>query len=304
MQSRLSINCEIRKAALEVFMTEPYSWIDGEWISGNPPIIGPLTNAAWMATVVFDGARAYDGLAPDLDLHAERCIASALALGLEPQVTAKEIQRLAVDGLSHFPSGAAVYIRPMFYGDEGWLIPTTTKFCLTLFELPMNSPDKGLSICRTTRVRPTPLAAPTDAKAACLYPNAHRMLKEAISRGFDAAVVGDANGNVAELTTSNIFLVKDDVVSTPVPNGTFLNGITRQRTIKLLLEAGIKVEERTIDFSELDTADELFSTGNANKIQPISRYEDRSFQPGPTALKAQRLYRTYAEAHGKLVNFC
>jgi branched-chain amino acid aminotransferase len=130
------------------------------------------------------------------------------------------------------------------------------------------------------------------------------MLKEAMSRGFDAAVVGDANGNVAELTTSNIFLVKDDVVSTPVPNGTFLNGITRQRTIKLLLEAGIKVEERTIDFSELDTADELFSTGNANKIQPISRYEHRSFQPGPTALKAQRLYRTYAEAHGKLVNFC
>lgn len=133
-------------------MTEPYSWIDGEWISGNPPIIGPLTNAAWMATVVFDGARAFDGLAPDLDLHAERCIASAIALGLDPKVSAKEIQRLAIDGLSHFTSDTAVYIRPMFYGDEGWLIPTTTKFCLTLFELPMNPAEQGLSVCKTTRV--------------------------------------------------------------------------------------------------------------------------------------------------------
>jgi branched-chain amino acid aminotransferase len=285
-------------------MTEPYSWIDGEWISGNPPIIGPLTNAAWMATVVFDGARALDGLAPDLDLHAERCIASAIALGLDPKVSAKEIQRLAIDGLSHFTSDTAVYIRPMFYGDEGWLIPTTTKFCLTLFELPMNPAEQGLSVCKTTRVRPTPLSAPTDAKAACLYPNAHRMLREAQSRGFDAAVVGDANGNVAELTTSNIFIVKNDVVSTPIANGTFLNGITRQRTIKLLLDAGFEVEERSVTFSELDTADELFSTGNANKIQPITRYEDRSLQPGPLTQKAQALYRAYAETHGKLASFC
>jgi branched-chain amino acid aminotransferase len=130
------------------------------------------------------------------------------------------------------------------------------------------------------------------------------MLREAQSRGFDAAVVGDANGNVAELTTSNIFIVKNDVVSTPIANGTFLNGITRQRTIKLLLDAGFEVEERTVAFSELDTADELFSTGNANKIQPITRYEDRSLQPGPVTQKAQALYRSYAEDHGKLASFC
>ncbi len=284
-------------------MTNALHWIDGAWLDGNPPIFGPLTNAAWMATVVFDGARAYDGLAPDLDRHAERCVASAEALGLVPPVDAAEIARIAVAGIAKFPKETALYIRPMFYGDEGWLLPTSTKFVLSLIDHPMKGVHDGLTICRTTRVRPTPLAAPTDAKASCLYPNAHRMIREAAARGFDAAVVGDANGNVAELSTSNIFIARDGVVATPVPNGTFLNGLTRQRTIQLLREAGIPVEERTVTFAELDAADELFATGNANKIQPILRYEDRHLQPGPMALKAQTLYRQFAEAYGRLDRF-
>jgi len=284
-------------------MIEALNWIDGEWIEGNPPIIGPVTNAAWMATVVFDGARSYDGLAPDLDRHCERCIASARSLGLEPGLDAKEIARIAVEGVKTFPKETALYIRPMFYGDGGWLLPESTRFVLTLLVRPMPPEGQGLTACRTARVRPSPLAAPTDAKAACLYPNAHRMIREAAARGYDVAIVGDANGNVAELTTSNIFIAKDGVVSTPVPNGTFLNGITRQRTIKLFAEAGVKVEERTITFDELDTADELFTTGNANKVQPIIRYEDRDLQPGPFAAQARKLYREYAEAYGALERF-
>ena len=284
-------------------MTEALNWIDGEWIPGNPPIIGPVTNAAWMATVVFDGARSFDGLAPDLDLHAERCVASAKALGLEPEIEASEIVRIAVEGVRRFPLEKSLYIRPMFYGDGGWLLPETTRFVLTLLDLPMKPAGAGLSVCRSSRVRPSPLAAPTDAKASCLYPNAHRMIREATARGFDAAVVADPNGNVAELTTSNIFIAKDGVVATPVTNGTFLNGITRQRTIQLFREEGVDVEERTVTFDELETADELFSTGNANKIQAITRYETRNLQPGPMAARAQALYRDYAEREGKLERF-
>ena len=71
-------------------MAEALNYIDGEWIPGNPPIIGPMTNASWMATVVFDGARSFDGLAPDLDLHCERCVASAVSLGLTPEISLGE----------------------------------------------------------------------------------------------------------------------------------------------------------------------------------------------------------------------
>lgn len=284
-------------------MAEALNYIDGEWVPGNPLIIGPMTNASWMATVVFDGARSFDGLAPDLDRHCARCVASAVSLGLEPEIEPAEIVRIAVEGIGKFPKETALYVRPMFYGDGEWLLPSATKFVLTLIDRPMPAPGGGLKICRTSRTRPTPLAAPTDAKAACLYPNVHRMMREAAARGFDVAVVGDANGNVAELSTSNLFLGIDGAVVTPVPNGSFLNGITRQRTIQLLRQAGVTVEERTVLFEELDTADELFATGNASKIQAIVRYEDRDLQPGPLTSKAQALYRAFSEAEGALSRF-
>ena len=284
-------------------MENALTWINGEWVPGNPPIFGPLTNAAWMATVVFDGARSFDGLSPDLDLHCERCVRSAVALGLKPPVHARKIARIAIEGIGKFSKETQLYVRPMFYGDEGWLLPTTTKFVLSLIDMPMKAATAGLTICRTTRLRPTPMAAPTDAKASCLYPNAHRMIREAIARGYEAAVVADPNGNVAELSTSNLFLGKDGIVITPIINGTFLNGITRQRTIKLFREAGVPVEERTVTFNELDTADELFATGNAHKIQPITRYEDRVLQQGPLAAKAQALYKAYALSNGQLERF-
>ena len=113
-------------------------------------------------------------------------------------------------------------------------------------------------------------------------------------RGFQNGIVLDALGNVAETCSSNIFLAKNGTVSTPVPNGTFLAGITRNRTVKLLRNAGITVEERTVTTADLDDADELFTTGNAGKVQPVSRYESRDLQPGPIARQAHDLYMAYA----------
>ncbi len=89
---------------------------------------------------------------------------------------------------------------------------------------------------------------PVDAKAGCLYPNNARALLEARSRGFDNCIVCDMLGNVAELANSNVFMVKDGVVFTPMPNGTFLNGITRQRVIELLRDAGVTVVETTLRY--------------------------------------------------------
>ena len=87
-----------------------------------------------------------------------------------------------------------------------------------------------LGLCRTIR-RPTPESAPTDAKASCLYPNSSRGVAEMLKRGFDNGIVLDALGNVAETCSSNIFLAKNGVVATPMPNGSFLAGITRNRTV-------------------------------------------------------------------------
>ena len=115
-----------------------------------------------------------------------------------------------------------------------------------------------------------------------------------LERGFQNGIVLDAMGNVAETCSSNIFLAKNGTVSTPVPNGSFLAGITRFRTIELLRKAGVTVEERTVKTAELDDCDEMFTTGNAGKVQPVSRYESRDLQPGPIARQAHELYMAWS----------
>jgi len=187
----------------------------------------------------------------------------------------------------------------MFWAAKGGAGPITvdpdsTQFLLCIYVAPMRAGTPlTLGLCRSIR-RPTPESAPTDAKASCLYPNSSRGVAEMSKRGFQNGVVLDAVGNVAETCSSNIFLAKDGVVATPIPNGTFLAGITRNRTVKLLRNAGLRVDERTITTAELDDADEIFTTGNAGKVQPVSRYESRDLQPGPIARQAHELYMTFA----------
>ncbi|MDX1485212.1 MAG: branched-chain amino acid aminotransferase, partial [Alphaproteobacteria bacterium] len=260
------------------------------------PIMGPLTNAAWMASVAFDGARAFAGLAPDLDKHAERCIASARILGLEPPLDAADIVVLAWEGIDRFEDGAELYIRPMFFAEDGFVTPKpeSTRFVLTLFEAPIPKP-RGFTAHLSAIRRPTPESAPTRAKASCLYPQTAAALRAAREAGFDNAVVLDANGNVAEFATANIFIARDGRVATPVANGTFLAGITRARVIGLLGEAGIEVAEATLGFDDVMAADEVFSTGNYAKVTPLIGLEDRTLQPGPIYAKARELYFDWAK---------
>jgi branched-chain amino acid aminotransferase len=106
----------------------------------------------------------------------------------------------------------------------------------------------------------------------------------------------DLEGNVAELATANVFMAKDGVVSTPAPNGTFLNGITRQRIITLLRAGGTTVVETTMSYDDFERADEIFSTGNYSKVVPVPRIGDRSLQPGPLYRKARSLYWEFAHS--------
>jgi len=91
-------------------------------------------------------------------------------------------------------------------------------------------------------------------------------------------VLLDPLGNVAELATANIFYARGGEVHTPVPNGTFLDGVTRRRVISLLRRAGVTVHERSLSWREFIEADEVFSTGNYGKLMPITRVEDRDLQ--------------------------
>jgi len=277
-----------------------WTFFNDDWHEGNIPIMGARTHAAWLGSSVFDGARAFEGVTPDLDLHCARVNTSAQAMCLQPRVSAQSWADLVADGMKRFAKGTALYIRPMYWAEQGGALlvapnPDTTQWCLTLYEAPMRKPE-GFSITLSRFRRPTAETMPLDAKAGCLYPNNARALIEAQSRGFANCVVCDMLGNVAELATANIFIAKDGVVFTPQPNGTFLNGITRQRAIALLRADGVPVAETTLRYQDLETADEIFSTGNYSKVMPIVRIDDRSLQPGPFYHRARELYWDFAHS--------
>ena len=279
-----------------------WTYVDGDWHEGNVALIGPRSHAFWLGSSVFDGARWFENVSPDLDRHAQRVDQSAKALGLEPTMSADEIVGLSKDGFKRFDGKTAVYVRPMYWAEHGGYMgvpadPASTRFCLCLYDSPMQEPT-GFSVTVSPFRRPSFETMPTNSKAGCLYPNNGRAITEAKSRGFDNCLVLDLLGNVAETGSSNIFMVKDGHVFTPAANGTFLSGITRSRTISLLGDYGFKTTEKTLSVADFLDADEIFSTGNHSKVVPVTRIENRELQPGPVAKKARQLYWDWAHSGG------
>jgi branched-chain amino acid aminotransferase len=286
--------------AIATNWSKTWTFFEDQWREGNAQIMGSRTHAAWLCSIVFDGARAFEGVTPDLALHCARVNDSAKKLFLQPSVSVETWMKLTHEGIARFDQNAALYIRPMYWAEkEGpWVQahePESTQWCLVIYEAPMREP-KGFSITLSPFRRPTPETMPVDAKAGCLYPNNARALFEAQARGVDNAVVCDMLGNVAELATSNVFMGKDGVVYTPIPNGTFLAGITRQRVIGLLRENGVTVVETTLKYQDLKSADEIFSTGNYSKVVPVTRIDDRKLEFGPLYKKARELYWIFAHS--------
>ena len=273
------------------------TYFKGEWAEGNAPLFGAMDHSVWLGSSVFDGARAIRGHLPDLRPHLERVVSSAEKLGLRCPLGVDEMEALVREGLKKFPADAELYVRPLVFGGDGFLIPVpeTSGFALTLFDAPL-PPFTGFSACLSPLRRPDADMAPTDAKASALYANTTRALREAKARGFDNAVMLDSKGLVTEFGSSNIFIVTPEgELATPAPTGTFLAGITRARVIALLAGAGLTVVERSVKPDELERAVEIFSTGNYGKVTPCVRYGERVLAVGPVATKARDLYAAFTE---------
>ena len=275
------------------------TYYKGTWHQGDLPVMNAADHGAWLGSTVFDGARFVNGLTPDLDKHCARTNRSAKALMLNPTVSAEEMEQIVLEGLRGFDPGAAVYIRPMYWGIHGdatGIVPVQeeTGFCISLEEIPMAPEGASTTLTRTRFRRPVLEDAVVDAKAGCLYPNNARMIAEAKSKGFGNALVADAMGNVAETGSANIFMVKDGEVFTPIPNGTFLAGITRARHIANLRADGVTVHETVLSFDDFHGADEVFMSGNMNKVTPVTAFDDTKYQIGPMTKRVKELYWDWA----------
>jgi branched-chain amino acid aminotransferase len=237
---------------------------------------------------------------PDLDQHCARVNHSALAMGLKPLVDQARWLDLVRDGAKRFDPDVALYVRPMYWAESGFgggvmSDPESTRWCLCLYESPM--PDtSGATITLSPFRRPTRECAPVEAKTGALYPNGARALREAAARGFSNALLCDMLGDIAELANANVFVVKAGAVFTPTANGTFLDGVTRRRVIGLLRGDGVEVIEARLTYEDIMAADEIFSTGNFQKVAPVRRIETRDLTIGPLYARARALYWDFAHS--------
>lgn len=279
--------------------TKIRTFFEGRWHDEDVAIMRAADNGSWIGHTVFDGARWFDGRAPDLDKHCARVNRSAEALMITPTVSTEDMVGMVRDGLSAYAPDEPVYIRPMYWaidGDATAIVPkpNSTGFAICLEAIPMADPLTAVTLGRTRFRRPVLEDNVVNAKAGCLYPNNARMLADVRSRGFNNALVADAMGNVAESATANVFMVRDGVVFTPIGNGTFLEGITRARHISNMRADGMEVVETVLTFSDFEEADEVFLSGNMMKVTPVKGFEDTSYQIGPVTRRVREMYWDWA----------
>ncbi|MBD3786417.1 MAG: branched-chain amino acid aminotransferase [Sphingomonadales bacterium] len=281
------------------FGTHIRTYFNGQWHEGDVPVMRAADHGIWQGSSVFDGARLFDGLIPDLDAHCARVNRSAEALMITPTVDAAEMVEIAREGLRKYAKGAAVYIRPMYWaihGSELGVAPAQgeTGFALCLEQVAMPDPEAATTLTTTSFRRPVLADNVCNAKAGCLYPNNARMLVEAKRKGFGNALVQDAMGNVAETATANVWMVKDGTYFTPIANGTFLSGLTRARHMGLLRAAGHEVIEAVLTLDDFRAADEVFLTGNFSKVTQVSAFDDVTYTERRATRRARELYMDWA----------
>ena len=281
--------------------TDIKTYFEGRWHDDDAYVMRAADHGSWLGTTVFDGARHVDGVTPDLHAHLARVNRSAEALMIAPTHTADQMVEIVEEGLTLYAPGTAVYIRPMYWALDGGNLGVApevgpTGFAICLEAIPM-APESMTTTLTTTRFRrPVLEDAVVNAKAGCLYPNNARMLVEARSKGYGNALVADALGNVAETATANIFTVVDGEVFTPVPNGTFLAGITRARHIDNLRRDGTVVHETVMSFADVRDADEVFMSGNMMKVTPVTEFDGTHYQHGPLTRRVREMYWDWARS--------
>ena len=272
---------------------------EGRWHEGDLAVMKAADHGMWQGSSVFDGARYFDGMCPDLALHCARLNRSAEALMITPTVEAADMVAIIREGLQGFGPGQAVYIRPMYWALHGsdlgiTPLPGATGFAISLEEVAMPDPAFATTVTRTRFRRPVLEDSVCNAKAGCLYPNNARMLAEAQAKGFGNALVADALGNLAESATANVFLVRDGEVFTPVPNGTFLAGITRARHMANLRAEGVEVREAVLTFDDAHAADEVFLSGNFAKVTSVKEFDGTVYKSRAITDRVRRLYLDWA----------
>ncbi len=286
-------------------------WFDGEMVNWRDAKIHVLTHTLHYGMGVFEGLRAYkaeQGTAIfRLQAHTDRLFESAAIMNMNMPFDKETLNKAQCAAVKENNLESA-YIRPMcFYGSEGMGLRADNlkvHVMIAAWEwgayLGQEALENGIRIRKSTFIKNDSHPSMYLAKANGNYINSMLALDEAISKGYDEALLLDSKGNVAEGSGENIFMVNGGVLYTPTLTAS-LNGITRNTIMTLARETGYEVVETVIKIEQLYEADEVFFTGSAAEVTPIREIDDITIgngSRGPITEKLQTMY--FDLVHGRL----
>jgi branched-chain amino acid aminotransferase len=287
-------------------------WIDGKLLDWKDANVHILTHTLHYGSGAFEGIRCYNTKKGPavfrLKEHIERLYKSADALLMKVPYSRKEMEKVIFEVIKSNELKEC-YIRPIIYFGYGSMglntIPCPVNVSVVCWKWGAYLGEEGLKKGITTKVSVQKrLVGPLNKAKICgNYFVSSLAKREALSAGFDEAIMLDTNGNVAEGSGENIFVVKNKNIYTP-KEGAILLGITRDSAMTIARDLGYDVIEKELKVSDLYSADEIFFTGTAAEVTPVRQVDDEKISEGIGPISSaiqKKFFETIknAEPHGE-----
>ena len=285
-------------------MAESMFYINGRYVDESQATVSILDHGFLYGDGIFEAFRVYEGKIFHLDDHINRLFDSAKIIDLKIPMDKEAFKNIVIETVRR--SGFKdCYVRPQVTRGVGTLghDPASCKqptVIVYVTPTPQLKKEKSIRLIVSAYRRPPAYILPPESKTI-QYMNNILAKMEAKNKGADDAILLDVRGFVSEGCAWNVFVIKDNHVSTPSTTSSILPGITRKVVIRLLNEMDFNVAERDISLSELFTADEVFGTGSGSGISPVIEINGRvigSGKPGPLTLNLDGMFKEFTESHG------
>ncbi len=289
-----------------------WAFFQGGFVPLRDANVSVMTHALNYGTAVFEGVRAYwnadEGQLYALDIlpHFERIIRSASVLFMAVPYTPQQMADATLELLRRDGLQEDVYIRPLIYKSSELIGVRLHNLDadLAIFAIPFGKyidTEAGVRAQVSSWRRTDDNAIPARSKITGAYVNSALAKSEAQLNGFDEAIVLTQDGHVSEGSAENLFIVRGGMLITPPVTDNVLEGITRRRLMSVANDLGIAVLERSIDRTELYSADEIFLCGTGAQVSPVIEVDRRTVgdgRPGPVTTRLSRIY--FDAVRGKL----
>ncbi|MBI3842197.1 MAG: branched-chain amino acid transaminase [Thaumarchaeota archaeon] len=288
-------------------------WMNNKFVPFKDAKVHVLTHALHYSTAVFEGIRCYNtpkgSMIFRLPEHVNRLFSSAKMYSMKMPYSKKQISDAIIKTVRN-STMKECYIRPIAYYSYGMLglTPTANKIdvaiaCVEALQEYTKAGKIRGTRCKVSKwLRIDSKSQPMQAKAASNYGNAALARVEALSEGYDESIMLNYQGKVAEGSAENIFVVNEGKICTPPLSAGILPGITRDSVIKIAETKKLSVTEKNVDVKDLYSADEIFMTGTASEIKPVTEINNKTIgngKPGKLTLKLHKVFMDIVSARDK-----